>query len=56
MIDLFQADNSDSKACDKVVQSYKKTVKISFKICPKPEKRQLLDKQNTEKQNTKYAY
>ena len=44
MIDLFQTDNADSKAFVKVVQSYKRTAKIAFKIYPKPKQRWLREK------------
>ena len=32
----FQADKAGRKARGKVVQSYRRTVKIAFKIYPKP--------------------
>ena len=41
-IDLFQIDKTASKACEKVVRSYKTTVKNSLKIDPR--QRQLSDK------------
>ena len=44
MIDLLQTNNADRKACGKVVQSYKRTIKIAFKIYSKPKKGQLPDK------------
>ena len=35
-IDLFQMDNDDNKAYDKVVQGYKRNVKTALKMYPKP--------------------
>ena len=51
-IDLFQTDNADSKVCDNVVQSYKRTIKISFKIHSKLKYRRLPD--NPKPRQTKY--
>ena len=44
MIDLFQTDNVDSEACDKAVQSCKRTVKVVFKMHSNPKQRRLPDK------------